>query len=248
MRRHSEPVNKPKSAPTLLRLLEKVSHIHSVPFKAAEAKPKSKSKTKNFFSRDVETRCYGSKKIKRPSVKVYNAPSRMSSRRSKSSQEEEPRFFVPLEQPGLVPGAIPVPAAAAGAGDAAKGPHPGASRQPRKSLSGDTFESRHAHLQMVLRLLSQLYQDKVGRQDTEIKALKTRVQTQDKHLKKMATLLLQLRNDVTKLKSYHHPQQQQQQQQEQTQRDPSQVTAKDQTTSTLLSIKVGDEGKTTIDV
>lgn len=248
VRRHSEPVNKPKSAPTLLRLLEKVSHIHSVPFKAADAKSKAKakSKTKNFFSRDVETRCYGSKKIKRPSVKVYNAPSRMSSRRSKSSQEEEPRFFVPLEQPGLVPGAIPVPAAAVGPGEAGKGPHPGASRQPRKSLSGDTFESRHAHLQMVLRLLSQLYQDKVGRQDTEIKALKTRVQTQDKHLKKMATLLLQLREDVTRLKSYHQPQQQQQQQQPP--RDPSQVTAKDVTTTTLLSIKVGDEGKTTIDV
>ncbi|KAK8402975.1 hypothetical protein O3P69_000904 [Scylla paramamosain] len=91
---------------------------------------------------------------------------------------------------------------------------------------------------MVLRLLSQLYQDKVGRQDTEIKMLKTRVQTQDKHLKKMANLLLQLREDVAKLKSYHQPQhQQQQQQQQQMPRDPSQVTAKDQTTTTLLSIK-----------
>ncbi|KAK8402974.1 hypothetical protein O3P69_000903 [Scylla paramamosain] len=98
VRRHSEPVNKPKSAPTLLRLLEKVSQIHSVPFKAGTSK--NKSKAKNFFSRDAETRCYGSKKIKRPSVKVYNAPSRMSSRRSKSSQEEDPRFFVSLDQPG----------------------------------------------------------------------------------------------------------------------------------------------------
>lgn len=250
VRRHSEPVNKPKSAPTLLRLLEKVSQIHSVPFKAgADKKAKSKSKTKNFFSRDVETRCYGSKKIKRPSVKVYNAPSRMSSRRSKSSTEEDPRFFVSLDQ--QIPGAgiPPIPVAAVGAADAAKGPHPGASKTPRKSLSGDTFESRHAHLQMVLRLLSQLYQDKVGRQDTEIKMLKTRVQTQDKHLKKMANLLLQLREDVARLKSYHQPMHHQQhQQQQQVPRDPSQVTAKDVTTTTLLSIKVGDEGKTTIDV
>ncbi|MPC38289.1 hypothetical protein E2C01_031794 [Portunus trituberculatus] len=234
VRRHSEPVNKPKSAPTLLRLLEKVSQIHSVPFKAGTSK--NKNKAKNFFSRDAETRCYGSKKIKRPSVKVYNAPSRMSSRRSKSSQEEDPRFFVSLDQQAGIP-PIPTPVAAAAA-EAAKGPQAGASKTPRKSLSGDTFESRHAHLQMVLRLLSQLYQDKVGRQDTEIKMLKTRVQTQDKHLKKMANLLLQLREDVAKLKSFHQPQhQQQQQQQQQVPRDPSQVTAKDQTTTTLLSIK-----------
>lgn len=242
VRRFSEPVNKPKSsAPTFLRFLEKMSHIHSVPVKAPESPKPTKKKSKPFFSKDKETRCYGSKKVKRPSIKVYNTPNRLSSRRSSRSQASEDDQCIVVS---LDPNAKAGPAGVPPTDPNIKIPPGAASAKPRKSLSGESFEARHAHLQMVLRLLSQLYQDKVVHQDTEIKMLKSKMQTQEKHIKKMATLLLQVRDDVIKLKNL----QQQGRGEASGGEGSGKAQGKDQTTSTLLSIKVGDEGKSTIDV
>ncbi|XP_071524766.1 uncharacterized protein [Panulirus ornatus] len=200
VRRHSDSAVKSKTLPSVMKLLEKVSHFHTLP----SAK---KSGGKKFITRELESRCYGSKKVKRPSVKVYNTPT-LSTRRAKAQNEEDPRFLLP---------------------DSANvGPEPDLSQQGMgKYLSGDSPKVRHAHLQMILRLLAQMYEEKVVNQDTQIQQLKNKVQAQEKHMKRMAHMLLHLKEEVTRMKNLR------------LQRDLQ---------GNVLSIKVGQEGKTGIDV
>lgn len=199
VRRHSDSAVKSKTLPSVMKLLEKVSHFHTLP----SAK---KSGGKKFITRELESRCYGSKKVKRPSVKVYNTPT-LSTRRAKP-QEDDPRYLFP-DGPSV-------------------GPEQDMNQQGKgKYLSGESPKVRHAHLQMILRLLAQMYEEKVVHQDTQIQQLKNKVLAQEKHMKRMAHMLLHLKEEVTRMKNLR------------LQRDLQ---------GNILSIKVGEEGKTGIDV
>ncbi|XP_045605687.1 uncharacterized protein [Procambarus clarkii] len=199
---------KSKTLPSIFRLL----------------KPSHHQKNKHLLNREVESRCYGSKKVKRPSIKIYNPPSRLSSRRARSSfsqSEEDDQCVIvsidPKARENLRGGPIPDPQKA---------------QQANKGLSGDTPKIRHAHLQMVLRLLAQMYEEKVVRQDTEIQTIKAKLLTQEKHLKRMVQMILHLKDEVNKMKN---------------QRIVMNEQMKD-IQSGILSVKVGEKGKTGIDV
>lgn len=188
-KRQSKTPSKSSTRPTILRLLDKVSHLHGIPGNPLSGKAKKAAKAAK------EPRAFEAKKARRPSVKVYHNPpkARLSNRRSKATQmdgAEEPCIIVSLD-----PNASPtkVPAAAA---------EILVESQPSVQEQADPAAVRHAQLQMILRLLAQLYEEKVSRQDTEIQNLKTKLQTQDKLMRQMAQLVLGLKEEVTKLKSH----------------------------------------------
>ncbi|XP_042213733.1 uncharacterized protein LOC121860597 isoform X2 [Homarus americanus] len=242
MRRASDSAAmKSKTLPSLFRLL----------------KPQSNQKNKHFVPKEVESRCYGSKKVKRPSIKVYNPPSRLSNRRARSSfsqsEDEDPCVYFSLDpkrresfrrdsvrrdsvrRDSMRRESIRRESIRPGPTYEQQKPHQarrGSYANYANYMSGDTPKVRHAHLQMVLRLLAQMYEEKVVRQDTEIQHLKNRLQTQDKHLKRMVQMILHLKDEVNKIKN---------------QRILMADAMKD-VQNAVLSVKVGEQGKTGIDV
>lgn len=188
-KRQSKTPSKGSSRPTILRLLDKMSHLHGIPGNPLASKAKKPAKTPK------EPRAFENKKARRPSVKVYHNPpkARLSNRRSKATQMdggEEPCIIVSLD-PNAAPTKVPAAAAEILV-----------ESQPSVKEQADPAAVRHAQLQMILRLLAQLYEEKVSRQDTEIQNLKTKLQTQDKLMRQMAHLVLGLKEEVTKLKGH----------------------------------------------
>ena len=98
-----------------------------------------------------------SKRVRRPSLKVYQNPSRLSSGR-RPREEDVPAFAASTP---LGESAPQLPALPEGA--ALRGPQ----------------------LQAMLGILAQLYGEKVSRQDTEIQGLRTRLKTMEKLLKEV---------------------------------------------------------------
>ncbi|KAK7069308.1 hypothetical protein SK128_012748 [Halocaridina rubra] len=195
--RSFEAIDKPKPAPTLLRLLEKVSHIHSTPFKAI--KP-TKPELKKIHRRGSEPKVTATKKVKRPSVKVYGNPAtRHSGRKAKAANEEDDLenqcVVVSVDhKPKEIPPPLKIPQEI-----------PKYSKEFKDEPCKDEAETRNAQLQMILRLLAQLYEERVTRQDTEIQNLKMRIQTQDKLMKQMAHVVLELKEEVSKMKMIKSP-------------------------------------------
>ncbi|XP_053641643.1 uncharacterized protein [Cherax quadricarinatus] len=210
MRRASDSAAmKSKTLPSIFRLL----------------KPSSYNQKNKHLSREVESRCYGSKKVKRPSIKIYNPPSRLSNRRARSSfsqnEEDDPCVFVSID-----------PKARESARRLSIAAEQQRAQAAAKALSGDSPKIRHAHLQMVLRLLAQMYEEKVVHQDSEIKSLKSKLQIHDKHLKRMVQMILHLKDEVNKMKN---------------QRIAMTEQMKD-IQNGILSVKMGVAGRTGIDV
>lgn len=230
-----EAIDKPKPAPTLLRLLEKVSHIHSPPVRPIKPIKPDLKKIGRSDSKDSKGR-----KIKRPSVKIYRNPStRLSGKRAKAALEEQAAIenqcvIVSVDH---MPQETPKPPKGSKSSKAAKPPKVPKSPKPPKASKGSLKKSkpsiippkaqqehpvdpikellfpkegpskiddaafRNAQLQMILRLLAQLYEEKVSRQDTEIQNMKMRIQTQDKLMKQMAHVVLELKEEVYKVKT-----------------------------------------------
>ncbi|XP_064102460.1 histone H3.v1-like isoform X2 [Macrobrachium nipponense] len=258
-----EAIDKPKPAPTLIRLLEKVSHIHCPPVNPV--KP-IKPELRKISRRGSESKSSLKGKVRRPSVKVYgNSSTRLSSRRSKpfddqndlesqcvivsvdnealksppkaspkpppksstksSSKPSTKSSSKPSSKSSPKPTTKSMPKSHGGHGsikDLKKGMHKDMPKTPTKPpqepafgilkdqqpfgilkdnpVKPDEAEFRNAQLQMILRLLAQLYEEKVSRQDAEIQNMKARIQTQDKLMKQMAHVVLELKEEISRFK------------------------------------------------
>ncbi|XP_068217074.1 uncharacterized protein [Palaemon carinicauda] len=257
-----EAIDKPKPVPTLIRLLEKVSHIHSPPVNPV--KP-IKPELRKISRRGSESKASLKGKVRRPSVKVYGNPAtRLSGRRSKPFDDqndlESQCVIVSVDNESLKspPKASPKPPPKASTKTSSKpsskstsksnsksSPKPSSKSTPKSHGKGsmkdlkknipkdipktptkplqepafgilkdqqpfgilkdnpvkpDEAEFRNAQLQMILRLLAQLYEEKVSRQDADIQNMKARIQTQDKLMKQMAHVVLELKEEICRIK------------------------------------------------
>ncbi|CAL4079804.1 unnamed protein product, partial [Meganyctiphanes norvegica] len=195
---------KPKkltSSPTLLKLMEKVSHIHGL---SGIMHMKNKEKEESKVTNDQKK--ISNKKNKRPSVKVYKKHAQRSSARSNSSVNSTNKTS---NQEEIIITAEPLLSAKPSIKRAN-------SKQPQcddtesgifdqydtdnESTTSSMENQRNAQLQMMLHILAQLYEEKLTRQETEMEHLRTRVQTQEKLMKQLAHVTMDLKSDLDKVK------------------------------------------------
>ena len=188
-----------KSIPSILKILEKVSHLHDKP----KQRPLTRRNAK--IERTVSS---GSQKIKRPSLKVYqNSPKCGSGRRATApvistqppeTEAKEARMVI--------------------TGKAASGPRLSIKRASRQSsvrsrsasitttglkVSQVTeAELRSAHLEMMIKILATLYEEKISRQDSELKSLKDKYKTTDKIVKQVVHNMLEVKTEIKSLREY----------------------------------------------
>ncbi|CAL4063021.1 unnamed protein product [Meganyctiphanes norvegica] len=195
---------KPKkltSSPTLLKLMEKVSNLHGL-----SGIMQMKNKDKEVRQDANDPKKSSNKKNKRPSVRVYQRHIQRSSARSNSSSKSNNKTS---NQEEIIITTEPLLSA-----------KPSIKRvnsnQPKceETESGifDTSDTdnedatskmedqRNAQLQMMLHILAQLYEDKLTRQETELEHLRTRVQTQEKLMKQLVHVTMDLKTDLDKVK------------------------------------------------
>ncbi|XP_018009122.1 uncharacterized protein LOC108666717 [Hyalella azteca] len=198
-RRKSKSEGKHRSIPAILKLLEKVSHIHDKP----KARPITRRNAK--IERTVSS---GSQKIKRPSLKVYqNNPKHGSGRRATAPT-------IPTQPPATEA----KEARMVITGKSNSGPRLSIRRSSRqssgraRSASVTTTglkvsqvteaELRSAHLEMMIKILATLYEEKISRQDTEIKTLKDKFKSQDKIVKQIVHNMLEVKSEVTNIREH----------------------------------------------
>ena len=191
--------NRHRSLPAILKILEKVSHIHEKPKHRPIARRNAKIE---------RTMSSGSQKIKRPSLKVYqNVPKHGSGRRATApaiptqppeTEAKEARMVI--------------------TGKNNSGPRLSIRRASRqnsqrsRSASVTTTglkvsqvteaELRSAHLEMMIKILATLYEEKISKQDTEIKTLKDKFKSQDKIVKQVVHNMLEVKADLKSLREH----------------------------------------------
>ena len=200
MKEKKDNKGKRKSVPAILKILEKVSNLHH-----------EKNKFRNLSRRNAKierTVSSGSQKIKRPSLKVYqNNPKCGSGRRATAPAISTQALETEAKEARMVI-----------TGKAASGPRLSIKRASRQSsvrsrsasitttglkVSQVTeAELRSAHLEMMIKILATLYEEKISRQDTEIKTLRDKYKTQDKIVKQIVHSMLEVKTEVKSLREY----------------------------------------------
>ncbi|CAL4110189.1 unnamed protein product, partial [Meganyctiphanes norvegica] len=185
--------NKPKNltrSPTVLKLMEKLSHLHILPGITQRTKKSKKKSNKNK---------------KRPSVRIYQGDNRLSlkqinssvtSNKKVSNEEETIKTTEPLLSD--VPSILHANSNQSESEES--GIYDESARDSEDTLS-NMENLRNAQLQMMLRILSQLYDEKCSHQDTELEHLRTRVISQDKLMKQLVHFTVDLKSDLDKLKN-----------------------------------------------
>ncbi|KAF2351220.1 hypothetical protein FHG87_018025, partial [Trinorchestia longiramus] len=198
-RRKSKSEGKHRSIPSILKLLEKVSHIHDKP----KTRPLGRRNAK--IERTVSS---GSQKIKRPSLKVYqNNPQHGSGRRATAPT-------IPTQPPATEA----KEARMVITGKTNAGPRLSIRRSSRQSSTRGRSASvtttglkvsqvteaelRSAHLEMMIKILATLYEEKISKQDTELKSLKDKFKSQDKIVKQIVHNILEVKSEVTNIKDH----------------------------------------------
>ncbi|CAL4099765.1 unnamed protein product [Meganyctiphanes norvegica] len=185
--------NKPKNltrSPTVLKLMEKLSHLHILPGITQRTKKSKKKSNKNK---------------KRPSVRIYQGDNRLSSKQINSSVTSNKK--VSNEEETIIttePLLSDVPSILHANSNQSESEESGIYDESARD-SEDTLSNmenlRNAQLQMMLRILSQLYDEKCSHQDTELEHLRTRVLSQDKLMKQLVNFTVDLKSDLDKLKN-----------------------------------------------
>ena len=193
-----KPERKTRSM-SILKLLEKVSHLHEKPKHRPIARRNAKIE---------RTMSSGSQKIKRPSLKVYqNVPKHGSGRRATApaiptqppeTEAKEARMVI--------------------TGKNSQGPRLSIRRASRQSSTRSRSASvtttglkvsqvteaelRSAHLEMMIKILATLYEEKISKQDTEIKTLREKFKSQDKIVKQVVHNMLEVKAEVKSMKEH----------------------------------------------
>lgn len=199
-RRKSKSEGKHRHVPSILKLLEKVSHLHE------------KQKTRPMVRRNAKierTVSSGSQKIKRPSLKVYqNNPKHGTGRRATAPT-------IPTQPPATE--AKEARMVITGRNNA--GPRLSIRRNSRRNSSQrgrsasvtttglkvsqvTEAELRSAHLEMMIKILATLYEEKISKQDSEIKSLRDKFKSQDKIVKQIVHNMLEVKAEVSSIKDH----------------------------------------------
>ncbi|KAL7643782.1 UNVERIFIED_CONTAM: hypothetical protein RMT77_005788 [Armadillidium vulgare] len=177
--------------PILLKVINKLSEMYTLP---VTPQPPMYGASRPLKTKEVK----GERKPKRPSVKIYKVPpQRPSLRRMNSTQEEQPFYVI------------------------SKNKNPfGESQKSKKRFSIQSQAStttserthiglptlsendlRKAHLDMILKILTNLYEEKLIHQDTEIAHLKSKILLQEKVIKQTAHIVLDMKEHLRTLQA-----------------------------------------------
>ncbi|CAL4062090.1 unnamed protein product, partial [Meganyctiphanes norvegica] len=183
--------NKPKSGQTLLKLMEKFSHLHSL--QGIMQKKNKNNEVGNFVNNS-------NKKNKRPSVKVNKRHTKRSSTKSNSSVRSNSKIS---NQAEIIQTVEPLLSSNTSITYLNSTPPDSQSDTDNEDTLSNMENLRNAQIKMMMQILSQLYEKNLTRQDTELNHLRTHVQTHEKLMMQLVHLNMDLKADIDKLKYSH---------------------------------------------
>lgn len=174
----------PKTIPPLFKVIERLAHIYTLPIVPHPPMYESVRPYRSKVLRNSTTR-----KVRRPSLKIYNVPAHPNSFRKKSINHSQEPFYVITKS---------------------KAPINNLQRRlssirTKSSSSNHTHislptmtepELQNAHLDMILNILTSLYEEKIIDQNKKISQLMSKLQIQEKIIRQTAHLALGLKEDV----------------------------------------------------
>ena len=171
----------------ILKVIDKVSSFNNfAPFPCQ----------KDFPFKKKEKVLSTNQKPKRPSVKIYSASQKRQSFRNRN-QDSEMSMSLNSEPPCLL--ITRRPSIDQSVKDSPLSEGKGDSDQDNSSLTGNNL--KNAQLEVLIKILSNLYEDTISKQGNEIQLLKTKVQIHDKIMKKTARCVLELKQELEALKN-----------------------------------------------
>ncbi|CAL4096814.1 unnamed protein product, partial [Meganyctiphanes norvegica] len=198
---HSTPVivRSNTNKQTQLKLMEKFSHLHGL-----SGIMQMKNKEKEVEQIANEPKKNANNKI--PSVKVYQRHAQRSSVQGNSAVRSKNKS---ANQEEIIITAEPLLSANQGIKHVnAKKPQYDdtesgifdQSETDNETKTSNMKNQLNAPLQMMLHNLAQLYEEKLTRQETELEHLRRRVQKQEKLMKQLAHVTMDLKADLDKVK------------------------------------------------